>query len=264
MRNYFTYICICLFAIFSFFYMNNVIILSSHNNKLIDVINEYKEKNDYKCTEGYINEYGIVLGINGKIVDVNKSYSNMKGIGFKENLVEYKTDYCITNIDNNTDKYILSANPSKNKISIIINVDSGNYYKEMENIFKKYNSYVSLLINKSFLEDNKDILKEKDNLMFKGSSEDELKYFKDNVNDFYCVKTDEVDVVDMCVENNINSIYMKDQIKNNLLYNIKHSLSKGDIVFIKENKFNLNELSASIKYIKSKNLDIVSIDELVF
>ena len=51
----------------------------------------------------------------------------------------------------------------------------------MENIFKKYNSYVSLLINKSFLEDNKDILKEKDNLMFKGSSEDVLKYFKDNV-----------------------------------------------------------------------------------
>jgi len=264
MKSYLTYIGICFFAIFSFFYMKQVGKLSNHNDIIINKINDYKKEYDYKCTEGYINEVGIVLGINGKIVDVNKSFTNMKGIGFKEELIEYQSDSCVTSIENNLDKYILSANPSKNKISIVINIDSGKYYNQMLEIFKKYNSYASILINKNFLEENYEKLKDYDNLMFKGNNEDDLKYFKNNINNFYCVKTNDYEIVEICAKNNINSLYKRDEIEKNLLYNIKHSLSKGDIIFIKENEFNLNELSATIKYIKSKNLDIVSIDELVF
>ena len=60
------------------------------NNVVLSSINEYALEYDRKCIEGEINEYGIVLSFSGKLVDKNKSYSNMKGGLFNKELIEYK------------------------------------------------------------------------------------------------------------------------------------------------------------------------------
>ena len=269
MRNYLTYLSVCFFAIFSFLYMNRIVELSKSNNIILDNLIEYKNEFDYKCYEGYINEFGIVLGINGKSVNVSKSYSNMKGIGFKEELIEYEIESCVTSKDNNMDKYILSGNPSKNSISIVIDVYSGKYYEQMAGIFDNAKLEANILIDNNNLESNMEYFINYKNLLFKGNNDKDFKNFGQNINELniknvYCVKTNDYDVIDICKKNNVNSVLMRDEIEKNLLYNIKHSLNKGDIIFIRENEFNLNELSASIKYIKSRGINIVSVDELVF
>lgn len=269
MRNYLTYLSICFFAIFSFLYMNRIVELSKSNNIILGNIIEYKTGFDYKCNEGYINEFGIVVGINGKNVNVSRSYSNMKGIGFKENLIEYEIEYCITSKENNMDKYILSGNPSKNSISIVIDIYSGRYYEQMVNIFNSASVESNILVDKNSLESNMEFFDSYKNLLLKSNSDKDFKQLYQSLKELnpgnvYCVKTDDYDVVNICKSNNMNSILMKDEINKNLLYNIKHSLNKGDIIFIRENEFNLNELSASIKYIKSRGISIVSVDELVF
>lgn len=264
MKRFMTYISICFFAIFGFLYMNRVIELSKSNNVILNTLNEYKKEYDCGCVEGNINELGLITGINGKSVNVNKSYSNMKGIGFKEDLIEYEQVECITSKDNNMDKYILSGNPSKNSISIVINIYSGKYYSQMINIFNELNIESNILINNNI---NTEHLNEYKNILIKGNSETDIDSLYNKLNDrnnlLYCVKTDDFDVIDTCNKHNISSIIMKDEIKMDLLYNIKHSLNKGDIIFIKENEFNLNELSATLKYTKSRGINIVSINELV-
>ena len=92
MKSYLKYMLVIFFTIFSFYYTDKVIELSNYNDTILASINDYASLNDTKCIEGIINEYGIVLGLDGISVDKNKSYSNMKGIGFREDLLEYKKD----------------------------------------------------------------------------------------------------------------------------------------------------------------------------
>ena len=95
MKKYVKYIVISLFFVFSIIYTNKVIEISQYNNTILTSINEYASLKDYRCREGSINNDGIILGISGLVVNKNKSYSNMKGIGFKEELLEFDKDECI-------------------------------------------------------------------------------------------------------------------------------------------------------------------------
>lgn len=259
MKNYVKYIGIIAFTIFSFYYTDKVIELSEYNNTILVSIDDYASKNDKKCLEGEINEDGIILGLSGISVDKNKSYSNMKGIGFREDLIEYKSDKCILNKDDNKNKYIISSNKYKNNISLIIDVNNMDYYDKMIEIAHNENVEVNLLVNNN----DYDNLKYKENILFKTSSNN-IKSFKKKVSNFYCVKTNSFDVIKYCEKENINSIKIKNYIDYDLLLNIKKLLDKGELYFIKENSFNYNELPSTIKYIKSRGYNIVSVDDLLF
>ena len=101
MKQYLKNIIVIFFVLFSFYYTDKVIEISKYNDTILVSINEYASSKDCECREGSINEYGIVLGLSGLKVDKNKSYSNMKGIGFKEELIEYKENKCILNKEDN-------------------------------------------------------------------------------------------------------------------------------------------------------------------
>ena len=71
-------------------------------------------------------------------------------------------------------------------------------------------------------------------------------------------------IINYCEKEKINSINIVNYISNNLLYTVKNNLSNGQIIFIKENESNYLELDSTIKYIKSRGYDIVSLDDLWF
>jgi len=242
-------------TVFSFYYTDKVIELSNHNNIILASIDEYASLNDTKCIEGSINEDGIILGLSGLVVDKNKSYSNMKGIGFKSELLEYKENKCILNKIDNLDKYIISGNKVNKNISLVIDVENKKYYKQMIDVLESYNLKGNLLTNK-YIEDYNY------NVLFKGN-EEELKKFKKNYEEFYCVKTSDYEIIDICKSEKINSIKVVNYIEDNLLINTKKILSNGTIIFIKETNSNLKELSSTIKYIQSRGFKIVDINELL-
>lgn len=126
--------------------MNKVIELSKKNDVIMKAINLYKDDYDYKCTEGSINNSNIIIGNSGKSVNVIKSYSNMKGIGFRKDLISYDKDECITSTSNNLDKYIIGAYNNINNISIVIKINDGKYINEMINIFDKNNVFLICLL----------------------------------------------------------------------------------------------------------------------
>ena len=246
------------FTIFSFYYTDKVIELSNYNDTILASLNDFASNNDTECLEGQINENGIVLGLSGIIVDKNKSYSNMKGIGFKKELIEYKNNKCILNKEDNIDKYIVSGNKYENKMSIVIDIDTLDYYSDMLNVADSENIKLNILVNYN----NYDYISIKDNILFKTNSNN-IKEFKKKLSSFYCVKTNDFNIIDYCKKEKINSINMINYIDNKLLLNTKKILDRGIIIFIKENESNLNELLPTIKYIKSRGYNIVSIDELL-
>lgn len=270
MKIFFKYIGILSFAMFSFYYTDRVIELSRVNDSIMVSIIEYSKENDTKCREGYITDDGIVLGISGILVDKQKSYSNMKGIGYKKDLIEYKKSECILNKENNYDKYILKGNPLKNSVSLVIAVDSLDYIDEINDIAKSKGALLSYMMNSNFLENNKDVLKKfyDNNFLFNGSNKDEYKKFtrilKSYNKDYglFCAEY-KSNILGVCADEEVNTIKVKDIINMSLLSNIKRSINKGDIIFIKENRFNAEELSSAINYINGLGINIVGLNELL-
>ena len=256
MKVYLKYLLVIFFTVFSFYYADKVIELSEYNNTILASINDYAIVSDRECIEGYINENGIVLGLSGLVIDKNKSYSNMKGIGFKKELIKYKKNKCILNKEDNIDKYIIGANKYIKNISLVFDMDTFKYYKDIVKIEEEEKVRFNYLINKN------NYIEELHNVLYKTNSND-IKEFKKKVKSFYCVKYDSFEVIDYCKKLGINSIRMINHIEKDLLINTKKILDKGIIIFIKENKSNLNELVSTIKYIKSRGYNIVSIDELL-
>lgn len=263
MKNYFKYFLILGFVMFSFYYTDKVTKISEQNNVILASINDYALKHDSKCIEGSITEDGVILGLSGISVNKNKSYSNMKGIGFDEKLIEYNNEECILSTNNNYDKYIVAGNSHDNNVSLIIDVDSGKYFSKMLKITENKEVSINLLFNYETLNKYIESISNHNNILFKGKTRDELNnYIKILHDEFYCTNR-ESDVIDICKGKKLNSINVINYIDKNLLLNTKKILNKGSIVFIKENEFNMNELSSTINYIKSRGYNIVSIDELL-
>lgn len=247
------YILLIFIVILSFMYTNKVVDYSKINNTILTSIEEYSKENNKYCIEGKINELGIILSFDGKIVDKNKSYSNMKGNLFNENLIEYKEDDCILNKENNLDKYIISGNEIENNISLVIDIINEKNYKEMINIFEKNEVQYNLLVNDNYDDTYTN------NLLYKGTN---IKEFSKRYENIYCVQYKE-DILEQCKNRKINSIKIINYIDDNLYQNIKKLLNKGNIYFIKESNKNLNNLEITIKYIKSRGYNIVSVNELL-
>ena len=251
--NYLKYIVCIVIVIFSFAYTNKLVEYTKTNNTLLASIEKYAKDNNQYCIEGKINEIGIILSFNGKIVDKNKSYSNMKGSLFNEKDIEYKEDECILNKENNLDKYIIGGNEIDNNISIVIDVTNKKYYKEMKDIFIKNNVQYNILINDYY--ENVDEI----NILYKGNNVKQIKKIYDKV---YCVEYKN-NILEQCKKEKINTIKIINYIDSNLYSNIKKIINKGGIYFIKESNKNLQELEITLNYIRSRNYNIVSIDELL-
>lgn len=252
-----------MFVLFSFYYTDKIITMSEHNNVIMNSIVEYASINDYKCKEGEITSDGIVLGLSGLSVNKNKSYSNMKGIGFKKELIEYKNEECILSKKNNLDKYIIRGNNYLNNVSIVIDINDGKSFLKMMKIADNKGYILNLLFNYEMLNSNIDNISNYSNILFKGKNREELNSFMKILhNEFYCTNKDE-DIIEVCKNKKLSSINVINYIDKDLLINTKKILDKGVIIFIKENEFNLNELSATLNYIKSRGYNIVSINDLL-
>lgn len=248
---------------FSFYYTDKVTKISEQNNVILASINDYALKHDSKCVEGSITEDGIILGLSGISVNKNKSYSNMKGIGFNEKLIEYNREECILSTNNNYDKYIVAGNNQSNNISLVIDVNNEKYFSKMLKIAENKEVTINLLFNYEMLNKYIESISNHNNILFKGKTRQELNdYIKILHDEFYCTNR-ESDVIDICKSKKLNSINVINYVDKNLLLNTKKILNKGSIIFIKENEFNMNELSSTINYIKSRGYNIVSITELL-
>ena len=256
MKSYLKYLLVIFFLLFSFYYADRVIELSEYNNTILTSLNDYASITDQECKEGEINSDGVVLGLSGLEVDKSESYSNMKGTGFDKELIRYKKKKCILNKEDNLDKYIIRANKYEKNIALVIDIDDYKYYDEIKKISESENITLNFLVNKNNYKDNLT------NILYKTNTND-IKSFKKQVKSFYCVKTNSFDVIEYCKKEKINSIKIINYIDKDLLINTKKILDKGVIIFIKENYSNTLELNPTIKYIKSRGYNIVSIDELL-
>ena len=273
MKNIFKYVGIIALMCFSFYYTKEAAEFMKKDDKVMKEINEFASTHDKKCVEGYITEDGVVLGINGLIVDKDLSYSMMKGSGFNESLIKYKDSSCVVTLDNNKKDYIIAGNPSKNSVGIIINITNGKTIEDIIPILEYKIVKVSLLSDYIYLSNNKELIAKLINngydLLYKGDNDEDLnKYLSllktiDNKIKPFCVYLDNDNTLEYCYKKDLNTIKTNKIYKNKYLSNIRKNLSKGDIIILDESSSLKNEIGVIINYIKSRGLKIVTVTELL-
>lgn len=223
MKKYFEFFGIFILALFSFYYSNKTATVLKDTD---EIMIRLKKVDKVLPQDAYIDGNYITPGISGKVVDLSKSYDAMKRVGsFISDLIVYKKVEPKTSISNIYNKYIKSGNESKNEISLI--------FKGTNNIsttLKKYNI-------------------------------EPLFYTTDLTKSKYCILEEEnFEMLNICSMNKMHTII---PIKVNQTIQIKKNLKPGSIIMLDIDSISIDELEYIIKYIKSKGLDIVSLDKLL-
>ena len=90
-------------------------------DNLMQTLKEKQSIYNIEPVDAIITEHTLIPGINGKKINLEKSYNNMKSINeFKESLLVFDEIKPHKTIDNIYDKVIISGNPNINKISIVL------------------------------------------------------------------------------------------------------------------------------------------------
>lgn len=198
----------------------------------------------------------IIPGLKGKIINIEKTYEQMKKIGrFNEKYIIYEEIEPNISIQKNLDKYIISGNKTKNAISIIIeikNKEELNQLKEMIEIAKKNNTPITIYINPQIQEEKINIEEENKNIQIIDSTST------------YNIQ-DDINKIDK------NRHNLKSQrkytvipniiIKKSLLKETKKQITAGSIIKIPINDNTKKEFELTIKYIKTKGYTIEKLDK---
>lgn len=256
---------VCL-VLFSFFYTEKAVSITNENDPIMKSILEYRKNDTKKCIEGHITDDGAVLGVSGMTLDVNKSYSNMKGIGFSEELLVFDEEKCEVN-SSNIDNYIIGGNKVKDSVSLLLLVDNINMLEEFIKICESKNIKISFVVSGSMVEENKllftKVYSKGFDILYTGSDEEDFKKYRNVMKELgnkgYCVYTKDDNILNMCKSYKVNTIKTDIIIEKDLLMNVKRVLTKGSFIILKENKYIKDELSASINFIQAKGLKIRTI-----
>ncbi len=256
---------------FSFFYTEKVTKIARNSDPIMIKINQVKDDFEVSSVKPIINDDEYIAGVNGCVIDVEKSYTKMKGTGeYNENLLVMNE---VNNDKNIGNKYIVGGNKKIKNISIIfvINNNLNNNLVEYLNSGKiKSNFFVS----KQFLEKNSVEVKKISklhNIYYYGDNgvynekyiiyDNNLIDVNSNNESTYCLvnKRDE-NVLNVCTNYNMRTI-KSEFITDNILTNVRKKLSNGSIIAFNTDK--INDIKVSINYILSKGYNIVSLDELL-
>lgn len=265
MKKNISYLFLFLFSFFSFF----VTYKTAYLIKQADVIMQQikKEANNYTIKEidGIINDDTIIPGINGLKVNINKSYNNMKRVGFFSDK-QFVYDAIKNNnlLINNIDKYIISGSNYKKAVSLLLYVDNNTKIDIVKNIDYPLN----IIINQDYLLNHEDTIKDLVNknyniLIYNIDAKNINNYVtKINQQNNYCFNSFKDNTFKkICMENNFFSVLDENIIKTSYLLNIKKNLGNGKIFTLKGSYE--TELKSILNYIDSKGYSILNLDDLL-
>ena len=258
MKNTYIYFILIVLSGFSFYMTHKTVNFLKHKDSLMLSLINNQDKYLKKPINPIIENNTITPGLNGSKINIDKSYNRLKKVGsFNEQLLIYDQIKLKNNLSNNKDKYIISGNPKKNMVSILLYIDDLNDY----NLDTSLNYIVNYnLINSSII---KNIIDKGNNLVIYNTNKDKIKSFskilsKTKQKNNYCFneKLDN-DFLNLCSDNNYYSLHTN-VILNNYYTNVKKNLTGGSIIVLKGNY--QKELNLIINYIKSKGYTIVNLD----
>lgn len=279
LKKYISYLGVLVLACFSFYYTDRAVDIVKRNDPIMQ--NIIANSNNYVIDpmSAIINDDEMIVGMNGKKVNIEKSYQNMKKINtYNESMLVFDEVSPDISLINEYDKYIISGNPSISRVSLVFKIDDNYYLESLNNILLDKNILATLFIDGSVVENNmEDIIEltnngyEIENLGYNGTySLDKFGWTNNmiasltNQDTKFCY-TDykNSEVIDLCSSYKMYTIKPTISINSYPFSTVKKQLNNGTIISFNMNDTTIKELPSIISYIKQKGYDLVTLKELV-
>ena len=159
MKRFFEILGFLSLVCFSFFYTEKTIDVVKEVDDIMITLKEQAPKYQVKAENAKIDGKFMTPGISGKIVNLQKSYEEMKHYGkFHPNLLVYDKVSPEISIKNRYDKYIQTGNPKKRQVSFLFIVDEKGNSSPIIEILKEKKVTGTFFIDGSWLEKNQNEL----------------------------------------------------------------------------------------------------------
>ena len=262
---------------FSFFMTEKTSTVVSKLDDIMMQIEANKQLYSSSSINAKIKDNTIIPGINGKEVNVKKSYKVMKKEGYyDEKLYVYDYKKPEISLSDNFDKYIISGNKDKKMVSLVFLVYDGDDITNIVNVLNNYNVKATFFVDNDWFSNNSKLIEE---LVSKNHTIGNLsidldyansafswmdtvlkKIYNQNVGFCYS-KADNLDNIKACALKENYTIRPNVITGSKPLNDIKNNLKAGSIIALDINSVIKRELSTIIIYIESKGYTLNSLEE---
>ena len=268
------YIYLFIIMLISMYYTNKSIDILKNIDPIMKQIKNTTEKYSVDPIDAVIDDKYISSGVYGKEIDYKESYSKMKQYGkYNEALTVLKETKPTISIEKTYDKYLVKGNPNNRSISLIFKLNKEKDITELLSILEKEDVQVTFFIDGTLLEKNINMIRKLSNheveIMSYNNELNEnllmtsISYLENITNrkpKFCYTETINDKLLNSCAKNKLHTIKSNIIIDKDLSKNIKKDLSSGITIAI--NNYNNVELIYSIRYLKSKGYNLVTVSDL--
>lgn len=255
MKKYLKYLLFSILVLFSFYFTEKTAILVRDQDPLMQSIKEASNTTNIAAIDASIENSYIIPGLYGKRINEIKSLMNMKEQNVFNSLflVTEKVKPNIS-LDDHKDKIIIKGNELKKSVSLIIENDESNVLTYL----KTAKIPASLLVTKNTYNANPYF--EQINNDFDNYNEVDSLLNKDNINTNICLVNTKTP--NICLKKHKYLVEPSLYLGEYNIIEVKNLLTSGSIIMIKENA-SVSNVEVLVNYIKSKNLQIVSLSNLI-
>lgn len=255
MKKYKKYILFSLLVLLSFYTTNKTANLVRNQDPILKEIRNISLEKKEDFVNAVIQDDYIIPGMYGSVVDELKSLSKMKEQDVFNNLYlvsqPIKPDISLSD---NLDKIIIKGNSKKQQVSFVIDENTS---KKIKDYLVKNSIKASLLITKDNF--SKDSYFEQINNDFKNYKELDKTLKKNKINTNICVLDNNNSNLKFCKSKKKYLVKPGMFLDNANIIEIKTKLDSGSIIYIKDATY----LDCLVEYIKSKDLKIVPLSQLI-
>lgn len=255
MKKYKKYILFSLLVLLSFYTTNKTANLVRNQDPILKEIRNISLEKKEDFVNAVIEDDYIIPGMYGSIIDELKSLAKMKEQDVFNNLYlvsqPIKPDISLSD---NLDKIIIKGNSKKQQVSFVIDENSS---KKIKDYLVKNSIKASLLITKDNF--SKDSYFEQINNDFKNYKELDKTLKKNKINTNICVLDNNNSNLKFCKSKKKYLVKPGMFLDNANIIEIKTKLDSGSIIYIKDATY----LDCLVEYIKSKDLKIVPLSQLI-
>ena len=263
--------------IFSFFYTDKVLEVVREEDSIMIELNQMKDIAMVKPIDAKIDSHTIIPGLNGRRINIDKSYKAMEIQGiFQQNEIVYDVIRPSVSLVFHKDNYIIQGNSNKQMVSFIFLLNHNKYFDKLENIIDSKEIVVNFFVDYEYLISNSTKIKDIDYHEFYSYGENG-KYTSDNLlfsnnlisrisrhNANMCLVLEKKsEVLDLCSRSDLYTILPSVVIRDDAYRNIKNEVVSGSMILYYVNLDTLKELGTVIDYVQSKGLKIVGLSQLL-
>lgn len=279
LKKYASYLGVLVLACFSFYYTDKAVDIVKRNDPIMKNILANSENYYVDPVSAFINGDELTVGMNGKKVNVDLSYQNMKKVDeYNESMLVFDEVIPDISLINSFDKYIVAGNINKNQVALVFKVDDPYYVDIVNNILLDKNVIATFFMDGSVVESNMEQVLELvsngyeiENLGYDGSYSLERFGWTNNMissltnEDTKFCYTDykNSNILDLCSEYKMYTVKPTVSVNSYPFSTVKNELESGSIISFNLNETTLKELPSIISYIKQKGYDLVTLNELI-